>query len=534
MRRHADHYLGEGLRAAVRAEGRAGDEARRFLRDELDNLLAIHRRALPNDPERALRAAIVVQPLLITAGPTALRLQLIEAGLDAVEDATNLTGPLAQLRGWAWLARADCMLGLGRLEDASADLTLAVQTAREQDDDYLAARAVWRRGTLAFIGGRLDESEGHVREALASFKRVGDRIHVGRCLGSLGLIHQSRGELDEARRLHEEALEHHVAEGDRRWVGTTTLRLGQLEDARGALNDAARYYELALATLREGHHRRHEAQTLVAMGALATERSEVERARDRLAEALGLLSRVPDPRTETLCLIELGHTLAVMGDGPGARAHLQRARTRAMGLGNRTLQARASAALAVVLVDESDSNIEAAEALLENDPRGEEVTAIWAIAQGRLAALRGDRLAAAAALEATAETALHSAEVRRARVDLERALDDEPPADQLVVEAKGEWIKPPKAPRAELSHRDTLRRVLGALMRARFEDGGVALDAEALFAAGWPGERAKPTAATSRVYVALSTLRKLGLGDALIKDDEGYRLDPEVPILRWS
>jgi hypothetical protein len=72
--------------------------------------------------------------------------------------------------------------------------------------------------------------------------------------------------------------------------------------------------------------------------------------------------------------------------------------------------------------------------------------------------------------------------------------------------------------------------VLAALVAAR-KGGEPLVRGDALLAAGWPGERILPDAATNRLYVAIATLRKLGLRDVLVRFDEGYRLDPGVPLL---
>ena len=53
---------------------------------------------------------------------------------------------------------------------------------------------------------------------------------------------------------------------------------------------------------------------------------------------------------------------------------------------------------------------------------------------------------------------------------------------------------------------------------------------DALQSAGWPGERMHPEAASNRVYVAITTLRKLGLKPVLVRRDDGYLLDPEVTV----
>jgi hypothetical protein len=39
-----------------------------------------------------------------------------------------------------------------------------------------------------------------------------------------------------------------------------------------------------------------------------------------------------------------------------------------------------------------------------------------------------------------------------------------------------------------------------------------------------------PEAGASRVYVAVATLRRMGLS-ALVRIDDGYRLDPSVPVV---
>ncbi|MEZ4248292.1 MAG: hypothetical protein R3B99_08650 [Polyangiales bacterium] len=77
----------------------------------------------------------------------------------------------------------------------------------------------------------------------------------------------------------------------------------------------------------------------------------------------------------------------------------------------------------------------------------------------------------------------------------------------------------------DLRTRRALRLLLVALAQA---DGPLAWDA--LLAAGWPGERVGAEAAMQRVRVAISTLRKLGLADALETVEGGYRISGEVVV----
>jgi hypothetical protein len=62
----------------------------------------------------------------------------------------------------------------------------------------------------------------------------------------------------------------------------------------------------------------------------------------------------------------------------------------------------------------------------------------------------------------------------------------------------------------------------------------VALPWDQLFASGWPGERVHAASARNRVKVAISTLRSMGLRDAIAHDGNGYLLDPalEVRVVR--
>ena len=79
-----------------------------------------------------------------------------------------------------------------------------------------------------------------------------------------------------------------------------------------------------------------------------------------------------------------------------------------------------------------------------------------------------------------------------------------------------------------------MRRIVVALV-ARHEDGtGAPLTAWDLFEAGWPGEQPIAEAATNRVYVSLNRLRRMGLKDVLERDEEGYRIAPDVVVRAGS
>jgi hypothetical protein len=102
--------------------------------------------------------------------------------------------------------------------------------------------------------------------------------------------------------------------------------------------------------------------------------------------------------------------------------------------------------------------------------------------------------------------------------------------DVLVIARDGSWLQPPGGDRVSLRRRENLGLLLRALARARAEQPGRALAIDELFRAGWPDQRIDARAAAGRVYVALTSLRNLGLRDVLVRRDDGYLLDPAAVL----
>lgn len=106
----------------------------------------------------------------------------------------------------------------------------------------------------------------------------------------------------------------------------------------------------------------------------------------------------------------------------------------------------------------------------------------------------------------------------------------EPRPEPFRVHCDGDWFDVPGLGRVSCRHRTHLRRLLKALAHHRINHPGQAMDADSLFALGWPGERIEQRSARNRLKVAMSTLRKMGFGPTLVGDRAGYRFNREVPI----
>jgi hypothetical protein len=101
-----------------------------------------------------------------------------------------------------------------------------------------------------------------------------------------------------------------------------------------------------------------------------------------------------------------------------------------------------------------------------------------------------------------------------------------------VVGAGARWLRAPGGERVSLARSGAMRRVLDALVESRLRAPGAPWTADALFAIGWPGERARHESSLLRVYTTIRRLRRLGLEGALLTRDDGYLLDPHAAFSR--
>lgn len=92
------------------------------------------------------------------------------------------------------------------------------------------------------------------------------------------------------------------------------------------------------------------------------------------------------------------------------------------------------------------------------------------------------------------------------------------------------WIEPRGGPRRRLGAGP--RRILATLHDRLALGDPAAWTTWELFEIGWPGEEPSYEVGVNRVHAALSRMRKLGLGDALERHDDGYRLAPGASVLR--
>jgi hypothetical protein len=263
--------------------------------------------------------------------------------------------------------------------------------------------------------------------------------------------------------------------------------LGNLEHEEGKAHDARRCHEEALGRLREVGDRRSEALALGRLARANATLAWLDDARSCLAAADRLLTRYPDPLVSAALEVDRGFV-----DVAEARV--------ARGRGE---------------VEAGERLVAAARARIANASRPTDDGALSWLAQS------DDIRTAVRILEHELQsfaTPIADAAPRR--------------GSALLVGPEARWMRPPSSDVQDLRKRKALRLLLEALVVQHRDHPGAGLTLDALLAAGWPGERVVPAAGANRVYVALTTLRKLGLRGLLLSQDDGYLLDPAVPVER--
>src|ERR1700722_7878914 len=103
-------------------------------------------------------------------------------------------------------------------------------------------------------------------------------------------------------------------------------------------------------------------------------------------------------------------------------------------------------------------------------------------------------------------------------------------SQQLVIGPEARWFRLPPGPTISLGRMRTVRSMLLALARAHLDAPGHALSVGELFEKGWSRQSLASDIGAQRVYVALSTLRNLGLRGILEHRNDGYLLRPDICV----
>jgi hypothetical protein len=433
-------------------------------------------------PQGAACALLLAARLLTERGPS----HLLDGWLRVI-------APGAPRDGWGIevaLLRARRQQRAGQREAAAASLTLAEQAAHDpalrtrvlytrgvvahEANDVVGARAAWQ---AALEGGDERATPHTIAHTMLRLATIDDALLPTLAPRALALFQAHHN-------LYGECLARgHLAEQERRAGRAEPARL-ELERVLG-LNQRLGSHTLT-------------AHTLLQL-ARALRTSAPAQAAQRTGQAADLYAQIGHAWGECVARIDEANLLREAGRLDAAWEAL-------------ALAERASVHLARPHLDRAISASRGCWELAYAASRPAEAAAYIEGARARVAAL-----------EAACPREVESAYTQRWRAALIAALERAVGGARVRVSRDGTWIEAPDQARAALAHRPALRHIVAALAAL---PRGEWLELEALWSAGWPGERVSAESQRNRVHVALNTLRKLGLQEALLCEAGRWALDP--------
>jgi predicted ATPase len=372
----------------------------------------------------------------------------------------------------------------------------ATGSAHARTLSMLTADAFVRLGHGLRREGKLGEATSSFAEAItryreAALESANERLAFA--LYEAAVVAMFRQEYDAARASYDAGLALARQAHARSAEGTNWSGLGILAQELGDLDRALECHTESVSVARETENLFGEGSALYYLACTYAERGQDEDARRVALQSRTVFQRISVPRYEAL-----NHGLAAVlatraGDGAGARSALE--------LAERAANACASETSLVATLAIHRMHVE---------PR-RSLERARAIAQKHL---NDDPRLALRLLEARA-----AAHGRRA-------------AASLTIRHEARTFRLPNSRcDVDLGRRDAIRRILWALARRRIDSPGEPMALDEVLAAGWPGERMAYQAGANRVYVALNTLRKLGLGEHLLTRDRGYCLSSALSVV---
>lgn len=409
----------------------------------------------------------------------------------------------------AALTLARGSIDVGRFDEAREALATAARSSDarvREEEEILRARLHFRTGDferLARLAATLTPTGPDDVEVLTTAARIRGEHALARAIYERARA-RAVSPLDRAV-LH--ALEaRHLVEGGEHEPALTHLRsaLAEAPDDARVRASCATTHAMALhdgaqpvAALPHYEHGTRAYMRLgsplgaYVRGAHALAALEAGRHDEACATFLALLDDAPPQMTQLLPLVELARWMV----------HGTRADDAASAPADDAV-VESSRALVRAFIARSEGRSEASRleaALADNAPH-----ARWSVVSRALSRLARD-----------APVVKRAAQVQHTVVLLDRAAT---------------WFAVTGSARVSLASRPTLGRVLERLARAS-DRGEPPLSVDDIADAAWPGERIVPRAKKTRVQVAISTLRKLGLAAAVGHGPAGYRLT--LPVV-WA
>ncbi|UJR81528.1 hypothetical protein [Sandaracinus amylolyticus] len=426
----------------------------------------------------------------------------------AADRASECAGDDAPPELRARVALEQGRIAFGRSEWATARAHTEVARSIAASNELVALEALAHVG-LAAIGSHelAPDAARHARRAILLAERIGAKDVLGRAQAQLGIVLVERGVHDEGRRVLESAiaLERERGEGENECRALLYLSMLEVDAGRPlhALHCLGRAREVAMAR----GSRVARAMVHGSVGVVHLVRGHPRPAARDLVEADLVLEDVGNRHARITFSAFLGAAEALAGRPTEARAAFAQARL--------LMQEGVGPAYGAELM----RVLEQVLAVTEGAPVDDARDVLAEIERGSVAAHWADlRVACALARRAI----VGEAASKLPRIE---------PTPGLVIAHDGRWFSLEGSRPIDLESRPVLRRTLAVLAEARVAEPGVTVARATLVARLWPEDaRLGERLLENRMNVAIATLRRLGLRDAIRTGDRGYRLREDLAV----
>lgn len=406
----------------------------------------------------------------------------------------------------ALLARRAVWSALGRHDQCLRDLDEVRSTSGVPAP--LRARALIFRGTA-------ERYYGDVAKAVASHEEAARELRSLDLPRASAMNDVCRGRLQcdlrnraAAYELNERAFDASDVIGDVLLASLARANLAQLEQEDGHFDRADELLRRALGTLRSIGEVDYVSIYTGVLADLLFERGLWDDAGRAYADATHHLRPLVADRQMGIINAAAAALEATRGDFAAATRYIEAAR--------RSFSRSKNPVLGQVL----DNHRGTLEVLRASEEERRRLVTLWRV---RLESCRATELG------------MSSMDVRFSCRILERTLSVDASLDRkkpLRLARDASWFVGTDGRRIDLVRRGALRRIVDVMCVQQERHPGRALVLDDLVDAGWPGERVLAEAAATRVRVAISTLRRLGLKDVILTRDDGYLIDPSLRIER--
>ncbi len=181
--------------------------------------------------------------------------------------------------------RGDCLRDLGRLDEAAAAYTEAIERAERSNNVRQVAAGKGNLGLVRLLQGRYAEALAAFDEAREAFEALGEPGSVAGAWHQIGIVHSEAGQFDQAERAYRQSLailvQHKLRSNEAASLlvlGNLYVFMGRLEEAVAFHRQAADIYVELQNRIREGVARSNLAVDLIELGRYDDARRELRRA----------------------------------------------------------------------------------------------------------------------------------------------------------------------------------------------------------------------------------------------------------------